>query len=213
MKVSLSVLLLASCITAAPHDRRRRGLQCFNADGTPMKDNYVDNIVQANAGVSKPTIVPHPDDGNPASLIAAIASGPSSTPGSPPKHTSANPAAPGAFHKWPLENGCHSAHNGDGTVFDFAPGQYLACGVEGASEAENWFAVSWMYPEWSSEKSICGKEFVVSYKGKTTKGKLYDKCSACKKGDIDLSRKMWNDLTNEAYPDRFKMQWWPAAPA
>jgi len=210
MKISLSVLVLVGCVAAKPFHRRH--IKCFNADGTPVKDTYVNDVIQANVGISKPTIVPHKGDGNPASLIAAVAASPTPTPKpvAKPIPPGTTPAKSGGFGKWPLENGCDSAHRGDGTVFDFAPGQFLACGVDGKSESENWFAVSHLYPEWGNQKSICGKEFFVTYKGKTIKGKLYDKCGGCKKGDIDLSRKMWNQLTDEAYPDRFQMQWYPA---
>jgi expansin (peptidoglycan-binding protein) len=55
----------------------------------------------------------------------------------------------------------------------------------------------------------CGKKIQISYNGKTTVGTIQDKCPGCAAGDIDLSPKLWKELTgmDPLLGGRFKVEW------
>jgi hypothetical protein len=109
--------------------------------------------------------------------------------------------------------------NVDMTVYDVGTmNGGLACGEAYKSSDTDyvaavapgvWGTSTWDRMTGASSNPNCGKMAKVNYGGKSVTVKVVDFCEGCPAGakDIDLSWAAWNDITDHAPLDRFKVTW------
>jgi hypothetical protein len=109
--------------------------------------------------------------------------------------------------------------NVDMTVYDVGTmNGGLACGEAYKSSDTDyvaavapgvWGTSTWDRMTGASSNPNCGKMAKVNYGGKSVTVKVVDFCEGCPAGakDIDLSWAAWNDITDHAPLNRFKVTW------
>ena len=109
--------------------------------------------------------------------------------------------------------------NVDMTVYDVGTNNgELACGKAYTSSDTDyvaavapgvWGTSTWDRMTGASSNPNCGKMAKVNYGGKSVTVKVVDFCEGCPKEakDIDLSWAAWNDITDHAPMNRFKVTW------
>lgn len=78
-----------------------------------------------------------------------------------------------------------------------------ACEIPSDGETEPVFALS----KDIFTKELCGKSISVSYQGKQVTGKIVDRCAACNGGDLDFSRKAFDQLSAPSTGRIFGLLW------
>jgi hypothetical protein len=56
--------------------------------------------------------------------------------------------------------------------------------------------------------SDCGRTVTIRYGGKTSTGKVVDKCMGCDSTSVDLSRHFFNELSSEVEGRLFGVEWY-----
>ncbi|KAH7363549.1 RlpA-like double-psi beta-barrel-protein domain-containing protein-containing protein [Plectosphaerella cucumerina] len=94
------------------------------------------------------------------------------------------------------------------TYYDLGVG---ACGIDdgGKDDAENIVALSHLLMgEESNRNPFCGKVITIRLGSQTTTAVVHDKCMGCAKGDVDVSRAVFNKLAGSLDAGRVPVEWW-----
>lgn len=96
--------------------------------------------------------------------------------------------------------------SGEGTYYDTATSSLnpSSCGTTNDGTSEDVLAL----PYGLMVDSDCGKSVTVSYRGKTAKATVVDKCMGCQGQSIDLSRHLFDQLASEIDGRLYGVQWW-----
>ncbi|KAL4725459.1 hypothetical protein ACLX1H_007608 [Fusarium chlamydosporum] len=98
--------------------------------------------------------------------------------------------------------------HGEFTYYDIGQG---ACGENdsGKDDSINIVALSHllMGPS-SNDNPMCGKTITIKANGKTAQAKVADKCMGCAMNDIDVSRKVYNEIWGSLDSGRTEVEWW-----
>jgi cytoskeletal protein RodZ len=108
----------------------------------------------------------------------------------------------------PASNGGSSSKSGEFTYYDIGQG---ACGEDdsGKDDSINIVALSHlrMGPS-SNDNPMCGKTITIKANGKTAQATVKDKCMGCAMNDIDVSRKVYNEIWGSLDSGRTEVEWW-----
>ncbi|KAF4447306.1 hypothetical protein F53441_9149 [Fusarium austroafricanum] len=108
----------------------------------------------------------------------------------------------------PASGGSSAAKQGEFTYYDIGQG---ACGEDdsGKDDSINIVALSHllMGPQ-SNGNPMCGKTITIKANGKTAQATVKDKCMGCALNDIDVSRKVYNEIWGSLDSGRTKVEWW-----
>jgi hypothetical protein len=120
------------------------------------------------------------------------------------------PAAPVQQEKVakPASGGGSATKSGEFTYYDIGQG---ACGEDdsGKDDSINIVALSHllMGPS-SNDNPMCGKTITIKANGKTAQATVKDKCMGCAMNDIDVSRKVYNEIWGSLDSGRTEVEWW-----
>jgi hypothetical protein len=101
-----------------------------------------------------------------------------------------------------------SAKHGEFTYYDIGQG---ACGDDdsGKDDSINIVALSHLLMGPSSNNNpMCGKTITIKANGKTAQATVKDKCMGCAVNDIDVSRKVYNEIWGSLDSGRSEVEWW-----
>lgn len=146
----------------------------------------------------------------PAPEFTTVAPVPSASPSPSPVPTPEEPKQPTGGNEF----------HGEVTVYDITGNGLGACsgiplsndGYTAAISHEQWGSDVWTH-DGTYDINVnpwCGKKVTVTMNGKSITATIKDKCMGCAYGDIDLTRKAWNELTGGAggmAGDRLKGSW------
>ncbi|KAB8075567.1 hypothetical protein BDV29DRAFT_171681 [Aspergillus leporis] len=79
-----------------------------------------------------------------------------------------------------------------------------SCGWTNDGSTENVLAL----PVGLMKDSDCGRTVTIRYGGKTSTGKVVDKCMGCDSTSVDLSRHFFNELSSEVEGRLFGVEWY-----
>jgi hypothetical protein len=60
----------------------------------------------------------------------------------------------------------------------------------------------------SNNNPMCGKTITIKANGKTAQATVKDKCMGCAVNDIDVSRKVYNEIWGSLDSGRSEVEWW-----
>ncbi|RGP59224.1 hypothetical protein FLONG3_11247 [Fusarium longipes] len=105
-------------------------------------------------------------------------------------------------------SGGSATKQGEFTYYDIGQG---ACGEDdsGKDDSINIVALSHllMGPS-SNDNPMCGKTISIKANGKTVQATVKDKCMGCAMNDIDVSRKVYNEIWGSLDSGRTEVEWW-----
>ncbi|KAJ4143957.1 hypothetical protein NW765_001109 [Fusarium oxysporum] len=62
--------------------------------------------------------------------------------------------------------------------------------------------------ELSNSNPMCGKTITIKANGKTCQATVADKCMGCAINDIDVSRKVYEEIWGSLDSGRTEVEWW-----
>jgi hypothetical protein len=104
--------------------------------------------------------------------------------------------------------GSSAAKQGEFTYYDIGQG---ACGEDdsGKDDSINIVALSHLLMGTASNNNpMCGKTISIKANGKTVQATVKDKCMGCAVNDIDVSRKVYNEIWGSLDSGRTAVEWW-----
>ncbi|KAK2680968.1 RlpA-like domain superfamily [Fusarium oxysporum f. sp. vasinfectum] len=107
----------------------------------------------------------------------------------------------------PASGGSDTKH-GEFTYYDIGQG---ACGEDdtGKDDSINIVALSHLLMgELSNNNPMCGKTITIKANGKTCQATVADKCMGCAINDIDVSRKVYEEIWGSLDSGRTEVEWW-----
>ncbi|KAG5794186.1 hypothetical protein H9Q69_006749 [Fusarium xylarioides] len=105
-------------------------------------------------------------------------------------------------------SGGSDTKHGEFTYYDIGQG---ACGEDdtGKDDSINIVALSHLLMgELSNNNPMCGKTITIKANGKTCQAKVADKCMGCAVNDIDVSRKVYEEIWGSLDSGRTEVEWW-----
>ncbi|PLB54383.1 hypothetical protein P170DRAFT_469853 [Aspergillus steynii IBT 23096] len=156
----------------------------------------------AVTSVAQPTYTPEPQPEPQQPTTTAVAQ-PTTTAAAQPAPTTGGGGSSSSSSSGSSSGGSWSS--GDVTFYDTATsaGSPSSCGLTNDGSTENVVALSHAI----MKDSDCGRTVTIEYNGKTTTGKVVDKCMGCNAGSIDLSRHMFLELASEAAGRLTNVKW------
>ncbi|EXA44594.1 hypothetical protein FOQG_06792 [Fusarium oxysporum f. sp. raphani 54005] len=105
-------------------------------------------------------------------------------------------------------SGGSDTKHGEFTYYDIGQG---ACGEDdtGKDDSINIVALSHLLMgELSNNNPMCGKTITIKANGKTCQATVADKCMGCAINDIDVSRKVYEEIWGSLDSGRTEVEWW-----
>ncbi|KAM5383349.1 hypothetical protein ACJA88_003882 [Fusarium oxysporum] len=105
-------------------------------------------------------------------------------------------------------SGGSDTKHGEFTYYDIGQG---ACGEDdtGKDDSINIVALSHLLMgELSNSNPMCGKTITIKANGKTCQATVADKCMGCAINDIDVSRKVYEEIWGSLDSGRTEVEWW-----
>ncbi|KAF5648198.1 rasp f 7 allergen [Fusarium tjaetaba] len=119
----------------------------------------------------------------------------------------AKPSSGGSSSGSSSSGGSDTKH-GEFTYYDIGQG---ACGENdtGKDDSINIVALSHLLMgELSNNNPMCGKTITIKANGKTCQARVADKCMGCAINDIDVSRKVYEEIWGSLDSGRTEVEWW-----
>ncbi|EWG40676.1 hypothetical protein FVEG_02982 [Fusarium verticillioides 7600] len=117
-------------------------------------------------------------------------------------------ASSGGSSSGSSSSGGSDTKHGEFTYYDIGQG---ACGEDdtGKDDSINIVALSHlMMGPLSNNNPMCGKTITIKANGKTCQAKVADKCMGCALNDIDVSRKVYEEIWGSLDSGRTEVEWW-----